>query len=72
MQTDLFELTKGSWDELTVYKFGKKIITHQFCPTCGVMLTGSISNMLVLNARTIDGIDVDKLDIQKYNGAMLL
>ena len=72
MPADLFELTKGSLDELTVYQFGRKIITHQFCPTCGVILVASISNMLALNARTIDGVDVGKLDILKYDGATLL
>lgn len=69
---DLFVLTKGSWDELTAYQFKRKLITHRFCPTCGVVLTSSWTGSVAVNSRTVDRIELDKLDIIKFDGATLM
>ena len=70
--SELFQLTKGTWDELTSYHFNRKIIKHSFCPTCGVVLTSAFMNTTAVNARTVDGVDVNKLDVLQHDGKTLL
>ena len=63
-------------DELVDYRFNKKVVHHLFCPTCGV---GSFSRgerpdgaqMVAINVRCLDGVDLDALTITKFDGASL-
>jgi hypothetical protein len=67
-----FKLVKGQ-DAQSEYLFNKKVIHHKFCKTCGVT---SFSNgtapdgkkMIAINARTIDGVDLDRYEVTEFNG----
>ncbi len=68
-----FKLQKGE-DNLTEYKFNKHVISHLFCKTCGVQSfsrgTGPDgTETIALNVRCLDGVNVDALQLQKFNGA---
>jgi hypothetical protein len=59
-------------DNLTTYTFNKNVIQHQFCSTCGVQPFGFATNngveMMAINLRAVRAIDLDALEITKYNG----
>ena len=67
-----FALRAGE-EVLVDYQFGKKTIHHLFCPQCGV---GSFSRgtgpdgkeMIAVNVRCLDDVDVDSLKVKKFNG----
>lgn len=55
------------------YQFNKKKIHHLFCSTCGVRSFGhgtgpDGSEMYAVNVRTLEGVDLDTLKVQKVNG----
>lgn len=60
------------WQDLPVYKFYKKQISHYFCPVCGVTVFSVADHQgkttLALNLRTVEGINLEQLSIQKYDG----
>lgn len=70
-----FALLSGA-DGFSDYQFGKKTIHHLFCRSCGV---GSFSRgqapsgeeMIAINVRCLDGIDVAALSPQKFDGKSL-
>jgi hypothetical protein len=70
-----FKQTSGS-DDLTDYQFNRKVIHHLFCPTCGV---GSFARgtapdgnkMIAVNVRCLDGVDLEGLNVVKFDGASL-
>ncbi len=71
--SDNFKLLAGE-DNLTHYHFNKKVIDHNFCSTCGVtsFARGKMPDgkpMVAVNARCLDGVDPQKLDIQQFDGA---
>ncbi len=57
---------------LTDNQFGKRNIHHLFCVTCGIKLfargQGPTGPMVVINARCLDGIDLDTIDVRKFDG----
>lgn len=65
----VFESEEGA---MTGYQFGKKNITHQFCGTCGVPMSGFIHDLSrdikAVNTRTLNGVDVGALKIKKFDG----
>lgn len=70
-----FKLLSGQ-DAQRDYQFNKKNIHHLFCTTCGVRSFGhgkgpDGSEMYAINVRTLDGVDLDALKIQKVNGKAL-
>lgn len=71
-----FTQTAGK-DNLTDYQFGKKVIHHVFCTTCGVRPFASGkgedgAEWMMINARCLEGVDVHKLTIsQQYDGQSL-
>ena len=70
-----FKLQSGE-DVLTTYKFKKHVIDHQFCSVCGVQSFSFAkgpdgTDMVAINARCLDDIDVDTLTIRKFDGRKL-
>ena len=67
-----FTLLSGG-DDLTDYQFNKKIIHHLFCSTCGVAsfargVAPDGSEMVALNVRCLDDIDLDALPVKRIDG----
>jgi hypothetical protein len=63
-------------DKLATYSFGAKRIQHHFCPTCGVAPFGEGidpqgNEMAAINVRCLDGVDLDALPVQHFDGASL-
>jgi hypothetical protein len=70
-----FKQTSGG-DDLTDYQFNRKVIHHLFCPACGVESfargTGpNGSKMVAINVRCLDGVNLDTLNVVKFDGASL-
>jgi hypothetical protein len=68
-----FTLDSGD-DALTSYKFNKHVIDHVFCKSCGIKSFAHGKGrdgtaMVALNVRCLDGVDIDKLQIQHVDGA---
>lgn len=60
--------------DLTVYTFNKHAIRHQFCKTCGCAAFAEGkgpdgSDMVEINLRCVDGIDLEVLKISHHDGA---
>jgi hypothetical protein len=63
-------------DDLTDYQFNRKVIHHLFCPTCGVAsfargIAPDGSKMVAINVRCLDGVDLDALNLFKFDGRSL-
>lgn len=72
---ELFTLTSGE-DELRSYFFNKHRIEHKFCTTCGTEPFAHGANadgspMRAVNLRCVPALDLDKLQVQPFNGAEL-
>jgi hypothetical protein len=70
-----FALRKGE-DALTDYQFNKHLIHHLFCSTCGISSFSRGASpdgkaMVAINVRCLDGIDLDALEIRKFDGRSL-
>ncbi|WP_394837913.1 GFA family protein [Pendulispora rubella] len=69
---DQFRLLAGN-DALQDYQFNKKMIHHLFCSTCGIesFARGQKpdgSEMVAINARCLEGVDVGAYPIQQVDG----
>jgi hypothetical protein len=62
----------GSPEEASGYKFGKNVIRHCFCPTCGVnvfsMGQKEGAPILGVNVRCLDDVDLATLNVTKVDG----
>ncbi|KAJ6588700.1 Mss4-like protein [Mycena capillaripes] len=67
---DKFRFTKGSAEDLTTYMFGDCKVGHRFCTTCGsgIGATFHSRGYVVINTRTIDGIDLKRLELRLADG----
>ena len=70
--TEDFRLISGQ-DATSDYQFNKHVIHHLFCSTCGIQSfargrTPDGREMLAINARCLDGVDVDALPVRKVDG----
>lgn len=55
------------------YTFNKHVITHWFCPVCGIHPYGEGTDpnghaMAAINIRCVDDIDLDAYPVQHYDG----
>jgi hypothetical protein len=68
-----FKLVSGE-GEVTEFLFNKHAIHHLFCSTCGVQSfargkrPGDGADMVAVNVRCLDGVDLDSLTIKTFNG----
>ena len=66
----------GNADDMGTYTFNKHVIKHNFCPACGIHVFGEGTApdgkaVAAVNARCIEGIDLDSLKVNHYNGREL-
>ena len=67
---DRFEQISGK-DDLTTYQFNTKVAKHTFCKNCGIhpfYVPRSDPDKIDVNARCLDGVDVDALSIKQFDG----
>ncbi|QSX79157.1 GFA family protein [Agrilutibacter solisilvae] len=62
--------------ELATYTFNRHVIRHHFCPTCGIHPFGEGTGpdgaaMAAINARCLEGVELDTLPIHHYDGRSL-
>lgn len=66
-----FKLISGE-DNLTEYRFNKKVISHLFCKTCGVQSfgrgEGKEGPTVAINVRCLDGVELENLTVTPLNG----
>lgn len=60
-------------EAMATYTFNKHVIAHHFCPTCGMHPFGEGKDptgnaMAAINLRCVEGIDLDAIPVQKYDG----
>ena len=60
-------------DNSSTYLFNKHVIKHRFCSTCGISpySEGTTPNgdlVAAINLRCIDGIDLDAIPVNHYDG----
>lgn len=70
-----FRLKSGG-DGLTDYQFNRHVIHHLFCSTCGIssFARGTRpdgAKMVAINVRCLDGVDLDALEVNRFDGASL-
>ena len=70
-----FDLVSGA-DALADYQFGKKRLHHLFCRHCGIRSFGRGATpdgtaMVAVNVRCLDGVDVDAVQVQRFDGRSL-
>jgi hypothetical protein len=69
---DKFTLN-GSQDDISTYVWNKQAIHFEFCKSCGIAPfahgTGPSGPMVEINVRCIEGIDLDAVEIEKFDGA---
>ena len=70
--TSSFKLLKGD-GATTEYQFNRHNIHHLFCSTCGIQSFArgkrpDGAEMIAINVRCVDDIDLDKLTVKKIDG----
>ena len=75
VKPERFALRAGE-RELADYQFNKKVIHHLFCPACGIgaFARGRAPDggeMVALNVRCLDGVDVAALTVVPFDGRSL-
>jgi hypothetical protein len=70
---DKFQL-ETSRDDIAVYTFGKHVIRHQFCKTCGCApfaegIGPDGEAMVAINLRRAENVDLSTVKISRFDGA---
>lgn len=70
-----FKLLSGEAD-MTEYQFNNRRIHHPFCRTCGIQSYAygkgpGGRDMVMINVRCLDSVDVEELAVKKFDGASL-
>ena len=61
----------SSPDALSLYEFHTKTAKHYFCSACGISsyyIPRSHPNMIDVNLRCVDGVNLEELEIELFNG----
>ena len=63
-------------NNMATYTFNKHVIKHRFCPTCGIHPFGEAVDpkgipTAAINIRCLDGIDLEKVPVQHFDGRSL-
>jgi hypothetical protein len=63
-------------DAMSTYTFHTGRIQHRFCPSCGIHPFGegvdrSGNRMAAVNVRCLDGVDLEALQVQAFDGRSL-
>jgi hypothetical protein len=64
-------VTFDGLDSLVEYTFGPKVVHHEFCAICGVAIRARLRATrtdMALNVRTMNGLDLATLKIEKMDG----
>jgi len=61
---------------LSTYTFNKHVLQHRFCAVCGIHVYGEGADpqgkmTAAVNLRCIDGIDLEAIPVQHYDGSAL-
>lgn len=62
--------------DMATYKFNKHVISHHFCPNCGIHPYGegvapNGQEMAAINVRCLEGVDVETLKVKHFDGRAL-
>jgi hypothetical protein len=62
--------------EIGTYTFNKHVIKHRFCRTCGIHPYGegvdpNRNDVAAINIRCLEGIDLEKVPVQHFDGRSL-
>jgi hypothetical protein len=60
----------------SVYSFGKHVIKHRFCPTCGISpyadgVDPKGNRMAAVNIRCVEGLDLASIPVTQFDGRSL-
>ncbi len=60
-------------ENMRTYTFNKHVIKHHFCPSCGIHpfgvgVTPSGDQVMAINARCVDDVDLLGLKVQHFDG----
>jgi hypothetical protein len=58
---------------MSTHMFNKHVISHRFCPVCGIHPFGEGTDpkgnkMAAINVRCLEGIDLESVPVQHYDG----
>lgn len=59
------------WDAIATYQFGTRTAANHFCRTCGISpfrRSRSDPDMVDVNARCLEGVDVETLEVTPFDG----
>ena len=67
------EPVAGGDEDLTPYEFNNHVITHMFCPVCGILPYAKGTRpdgqkMVAINVRALEGVDLDALEMTPFDG----
>ena len=63
-------------EKLSTYTFNSHVIRHRFCSRCGIGTFGEGADpagnrMAAINVRCLDGVDIDALPVNQFDGKSL-
>ena len=70
VEPEQFRLVSSA-DTLSLYEFHTKQAKHYFCSACGISsyyIPRSHPNMIDVNLRCVDGVNLEELEVERFNG----